>query len=263
MFIRTISLVGLALSLSACALDEKLTGYAQKGPFKEGASVYLYSLDYDGDHNGYDDDDKQISNSEGKFSFKGIPSGWIELSVSGRYFNEYTGDYSDHSLSLDAVVDKEIFNDRANINLFTHLAAARTFERVHDGKTLYKGWRTAQSNLKSVFGLKRVSDDEDRGAEKLSVTDGESNYREDNANLLLFTGGFLAIGGDATKLLLLSDDFADDGIFNGVGKATFDEIADAASEAGLLAKLSQNLKDHGATNPPDDEDLPELPNWVR
>ena len=263
MFIRTLCFIGLAVSISACNLNSRLAGSAQKGPFKEGATVYLYSLDFDGYHDGYDDDDKQISDSQGRFSFKNVSNGWIELSVSGRYFNEFTGSDSEGSLSLDAVTEKDNFNDKANINLFTHLAAARIFERVRDGRSMYNSWSRAQTDMKEAFDLKRVTDNEDRGVEELSVLGGGSSFNEDNANLLLFTGGFLAIDGDATKLLLLADDFADDGRFNGVGKATFDEIAVAAGEAGLLSKLSANLKANGAENPPAEDDMPELPYWVR
>ena len=263
MLIRTLCILGLAVSISACNLTDRMAGSAQKGPFKEGATVYLYSLDYEGYRDGYDEDDRQVSDDQGRFSFKNVSNGWIELRVSGRYFNEYTGSHSDEALALDAITEKDSFNDKANINLFTHLAAARILERLRDGRSIYNAWSRAQTDLREVFGLKRVTDDIDRGSEELSVLGGEGGFSEDNANLLLFSGAFLAIDGDATKLLLLADDFADDGRFNGVGEATFDEIAVAAGEAGLLTKLSNNLKANGAENPPNEEDMLVLPDWVQ
>ena len=145
------------------------------------------------------------------FSIHQIPwNGWTEIVVSGQYFDEFNNTDSDQALTLNTITRKDRRFDKANVHLFSHLAAARIKQHVADGKNKNNAWRDTQTEMKQLFGLDRVSRNFNRGVEQLSVIQGSGRYRRDNANLLLFSGSFLATGGDATTLQSLTDDFADD-----------------------------------------------------
>lgn len=248
-----------ALTLSAC----NISGSAQKGPFSSGSSITASKLDNQANPIARETVNTSTYTKQGYFSATKIRwNGWTELEVSGSYFNEFTNTNSTGSITLNAITKKDRGFDTANLHLFSHLAAARIKQQVVNGKKLKKAWENTQAEMKSIFGLKKASQNVHRGVEQLNLTQGAGLFAKDNANLLLFTGSFLANNGDAVTLQALSDDFSDDGQFNGVGKTAFDAIAAKAATPGLLATLSQNLKSHGAYNPPNDGDMSQLPSWV-
>ena len=259
MFLRTLGLAILSLTLTAC----NISGSGQKGPYKSGSNVSTSRLDSQATPIVSSTINVTTIGSQGRYSIDQIPwSDWTEITVSGQYFDEYNNTDSSQALSLNAITRKDRRFDTANVHLFSHIAAARIKQRVADGQNRINAWRDTQTEMKQRFGLNRVSRNIHRGVEQLSLTRGSGRYRKDNANLLLFTGSFLATGGEATTLQALSDDFADDGIFNGAATSVFNAIAVKASEEGLLELLSQNLSSNGARNPPNDGDMPQLPIWV-
>ncbi len=259
MLFRTVSLVALSISLTAC----NISGSAQKGPFKAGTQITVTQLDAQASPRSSSTLRSQVYDNQGSFSVDRIRwKGWTELNATGRYFDELNNSDGSAALSLNAITNKNRHFDTANINLFTHLAAARIKQRVSSERDLKKAWRNTQSDMKQVFGLKLVSQNLNRGVEQLDLLDGNGPFREDNANLLLFTGAFLAAGSDQDNLQLLTDDFADDGQFNGDGAAVFNAIATAGNQQNLLQTLAQNLRANGASNPPNQADMPELPVWV-
>ncbi len=259
MFLRIFTLSLLAITLSAC----NISGSGQKGPFKTGSEVTSSQLDKQASAIASTTIRTQINDNQGHFSIHQIPwNGWTEIVVSGQYFDEFNNTDSDQALTLNTITRKDRRFDKANVHLFSHLAAARIKQHVADGKNRNNAWRDTQTEMKQLFGLDRVSRNFNRGVEQLSVIQGSGRYRRDNANLLLFSGSFLATGGDATTLQSLTDDFADDAQINGVGSPAFNEIAVAGNTAGLLQTLSQNLSRNGASNPPNVGDMQELPTWV-
>ena len=259
MILRTLSLAAISLTLAAC----NISGTAEKGPFKAGSSVSSSQLDSQASPISSTTINTQISNNQGYFSIDRINwNGWTEIIVSGEYFNELDNADSETSLTLNAITRKDRRFDSANVNIFTHLAAARIRQHVANGQNRNKAWRDTHTEIIETFGLSRVKRNFNRGVDKLSLTRGSGHYRKDNANLLLFTGSFLSTGGDATSLQALTDDFADDAQFNGVGETAFKAIATVGNTPDLLNTLSQNLSANGANNPPNNDDLGELPLWV-
>ena len=259
MILRSFFLSILALSLSAC----NISGAGQKGPFKAGSAVTLSKLDAQANPLPTETLSSTTKGSQGRFSINRIEwNGWALASISGQYFNEFTNSNSSNSINLEAITNKNRNFDTVNIHLFSHLAAARIKEQVSNGISIDSAWRTTQIEMKNLFGLNKVGLNIHTGVEQLSLTKGTGKFRSDNANLLLFTGAFLANNGNATLLQNLADDFSDDGQFNGTGESAFNEIAQLAATDGLLTTLSQNLETHGAYNPPNNGDMPELPTWV-
>ena len=259
MLLRSLVLSVLALTLTAC----NLSGTGEKGPFERNSDVALSKLNSQANPIASKTLNTKTYSNRGNYSFGNIRwSGWSQLQVSGKYFNEFTANTSTDVLVLDAITRKDRTFDTANVHIFSHLAAARIRQRVANGQSRMRAWKRTQVEMKQLFGLKRVSQNIHRGVEQLSLLRGRGRYRKDNANLLLFTGSFLAVGGDAASLELLTTDFADDGQINGAGASVFGSIAVMGATDGLLGTLSSNLRNYGIGNPPNNGDMSTLPIWV-
>ena len=248
----------LAAVLSAATLAGcNVSGVAEKGPFQAGSTVTASVLRNDASLSSALSIQTAVTDALGSYRIESDISWnvWIQLEASGSYFNELTGVVSEEALALKATTRTNGSFSRANINLFSHLVTARFQQRVSDGLNLRRAYNRSERDLRNVFGISRRST-------ALSVADGRSRRRQDNANLALFSGALLSLPDTAVALDNLTQDFADDGLFNGVGEATFAAIALKSAEAGLLTTIRDNLIANGATNPPDETDLGELPEWV-
>ena len=249
----------MSISLSAC----NISGSASKGPFKSGTTVSASKLNSLAIPIASTTINTQVSDDQGRFSVNRIQwDGWAELTVEGQYFDEFTNSDSSESIVLSTITRKDRRFDSANVHLFSHFAAARIKNRVDNGQNRINAWRDTQTEIQQLFGLTKISRNIHRGVEQLDPAIGSGRYRRDNANLLLFTGSFLASGGNSLSLQSLTEDFADDGQFNGIGFAIFNNIAIAGNTQGLLESLSQNLTANGARNPPNNGDMQDLPIWV-
>lgn len=132
---------------------ETLSGYAQKGPFNEGASISIIELNESLGHNGNTFTSQIIDNS-GNFEFKDLAlrSPFVQLQVDGFYFNEVSGEISNGQLTLFALID--ISNtDQANVNILTHLEKGRVEFLVELGIEFNKAKDSARHELLSAFGV--------------------------------------------------------------------------------------------------------------
>ena len=259
MFIRTLVIAFLTLTLTAC----NISGSGQKGPFKTGSTVASSELDNQALAIASTTISTQVKDNQGHFLIDQIPwNGWTEIVVSGQYFDEFNNADSDQALTLKTITRKDRRFDTANVHLYSHLAAARIRYRVAKGQNISDAWKETQTEMSQAFGLGKVTRNYNQGVEQLSLIQGSGLYKKDNANLLLFTGGFLAIGGDSAMLDALTNDFADDAEFKGDGASAFNAITSAAAATGLLQTLSQNLISNGTNNPPNEKDMLQLPVWV-
>lgn len=104
---------------------EKLTGYAQKGPFITGASVSVSELDSALSQTGriYS---TNTEGSSGSFELKNIElvSPYVLLKADEYYFNEITGSISQSPLTLYALSDIRDVSS-VNVNVLTHLERGR------------------------------------------------------------------------------------------------------------------------------------------
>ena len=237
--------------------EQVLKGKAQKGAFLKGAGVTATKL------NSLAANDSQtvsstVSDNLGSFNIKTTWKGWTELNIIGRFYNEHSGENSATELSLISITEISSASKDVNVNLFTHFVATRTRTLVNSGATINQAWDTAQIELKKELQL--LSNE--TNAEKLDLSNGEGDFKNDNAILLLFSGGFMANGGNATTMLALADDFANNGKFDGSSADFFDDIGNYAGENNNFDRLSNNLKENGIQNPPDESDLIVLPKWA-
>ena len=260
-FIRSTYFLFIAMLINACD-DSKgnttpsLTGTAQKGGYTIDSSISFFRLSLEGQTLNERVDDR-IINNQGGFATHIPWNDWTKLTVTGAFYSELNNKKSATALSLNNITDIGDTSGSVNINLFTHLVAARTLVLTHDGKKLTTAKKSALLSLSKLFGLKT------NNIEHLNLA---KNSERDNANLLLLSAGFLA-SSDAssdlsTSLLTLTDDFADNGLIDGNAKALFKKISSYAGGKNTLENLSNNLKKMGYKTPPTSTILTPLPSWI-
>lgn len=241
--------------------NKTISGNAQKGAFSKDSPIIAYALD----KNGLATKSKEFVIKDNKGSFTlALGTNWTNctrLEVSGTYYDEFINSNRNTSLTLKAIIDSSQTNStgiKSNINLFTHFAAARTMYLVKTGFTVENALTQAEIDLKNEFEYhaQTGSIENDTPSWLLNLT----KQGKPNAILLLFSGSFLAANSNATTLLKLTDDFADNGKIDGLAKNEFQAISNAAGAQGMLEKLVTNLKKAGYKTPPDN--LNTLPLWV-
>lgn len=259
----------LSISITACGgggsssgnnpddeSPKAISGKAQKGSFLKDSEAVANQLDSKAVH-ATGIVNTKIVDDFGSFTVTPTWSDWTEVSVTGRFFNEDVGANSATELTLNSIVAAG--TEASNVNLFTHFVAARIRQLLatdETGLTLEQARTQAQDDLKKELGLSSSN------IEKLDISDGIGDLKNDNAILLLFSGGFMSNNGNATSLLALSDDFANNGKIDDVGLVFFQGVANYVGTKSNLTKLSNNLKQIGIENPPSSEDLTVLPSWA-
>ncbi len=248
--------VSLSLFISSCgggsnqANHSVASGVAQKGDFLKDSQISYAKYSKQG-ASSTDRLDGLIANDKGEFNAILPWTGWTKISVSGLFYNEYSGEKSTVSLTLNEISKAGESVD--NLNIFTHLVAARIEYLVNQGKTVDNANSQALSDLKALFGLSGIS---------LNRLNLNTNNHPDNAILLLFSAGFLANSQNqdlATALDKLTTDFADNGLLDGVAVPIYRRIANFAGAKDVFRPLQNNLVARGYSNPPQTNILPE---WV-
>lgn len=262
--------VATALLLSGCGgggssattttTTMAVAGAGQKGPFSVGSSVALCQLNTSNAACTSTTVITTTTDKKGSFSASPTWSGWTQVSVSGKSFNEYTGTETATTLSLDAIVNLTGNTAAPRVNLFTHLVAARVRELVKT-TSLSAAYDQAQTELQAMFGL------ESKQVEALDILDGSSGLADDNAVLLAFSAAFHAIDGNSATLNEMAADFANDADFNEYEH--FDNMLYATGEGAdtnndgivdqpnaFLNKVGANLvTNDGTVDPPNGADV--------
>ncbi|MFU8816720.1 MAG: hypothetical protein ACNA7W_15335, partial [Pseudomonadales bacterium] len=221
--------------------------YAQKGPFSPGAEVTAIRLDEGGERTS--DVATTPTGNNGSFEFPTLPwSGPTLVEVTGTYFNEATGNFSNDAITLQAMMQAEDGAIKGNINLFTHLLAARIkyFQR-EDGRSFDDALARALNDFDFWFGGKTnpilLNLLEAPTDEVLAIRSGA---------LLLFSAAFLELGFEQAQLEAMREEFADDfpddedgagyQIYARIGAELIDSDVDIFGEARerLIAQYSSN-----------------------
>lgn len=121
-------------------------GFAEKGPFRYGASVKVIELDSAMHLEETKRSSKTcVTTADGSFQFAGVDfvSPYVKMEANGYYRNELTGGLSTSLVTLNALVD---FTDRdsANVNMLTHLEAPRLMQLMGQG-----GFQQPLRNMKA------------------------------------------------------------------------------------------------------------------
>jgi hypothetical protein len=169
------------LSLPSCSSDDvsgddsgtprkySLSGHVEKGPFVQGSSISVQPLNssltavgtiFNG----------EISDDKGSFDIGTIElsSPYARITADGYFFNEVQGSLSSGTIKLNAIVDLSN-TSTVNVNLLTHLKAARVQRLVRDGKSFSEANSQAQEELLTQFGLQRFANTD---FSKVTISDG-------------------------------------------------------------------------------------------
>jgi len=246
-------LAAFALLFSACKKEiqikkETLSGYAQKGPLVNGASVTIAELNTSFNQTGktyY----TTISNNSGSFELNNIElaSQYVELKADGFYFNEISGQTSSAPMTLYALADIEDVNS-VNVNVLTHLEKPRVEYLVKQGMGFSDAKQQALQEVLSIFGFDPINN----SSEALNLTK--------DAVLLAIScilQGRLSTGDMMQLMAQISADMRQDGTLDNVALGT-KLMNNTLSIKLSLSTIRNNLKNKYAelgitTNIPDFE----------
>lgn len=188
-----------------------LTGKIEKGPFLTGSKITLYELDNELKQTGKNIFTTVTNNDNGDFIFDSkmeLVSQFVELEISGFFFNEVSGSMSSAPITLNALADVS-GKDKVNVNILTHLVYKRIKKLVSDGLSFSAAQKQAHKELLKVFYITK----EVKNSDDISLTDGS----EDAAVLLAISAILLHDKSEAEfseYIAKLSNDFAGDGIIS-------------------------------------------------
>jgi len=191
-----------------------LTGKIEKGPFLTGSKITLYELDGDLKQTGRNIFKTETTNDNGDFIFDSkmeLSSQFVELEISGYFFNEVNGSNSTSQITLNALADVSGKN-KVNVNILTHLVYKRIKVLVAEGMTFASAQKQAHKELLSIFYITK----EVKNADDIGLADGN----EDAAILLAISAVLLYDKREADFsefIAKLSNDFASDGMVSDNG----------------------------------------------
>jgi hypothetical protein len=189
------------------AVQAKLEGVAQKGPFARGTGIVISELDDELSQTGRTFT-AEITDSSGKFqaTVSSQTGAHVKLTASGFYYNEVTGEVSSAPLHLTALAD---LADVAtvNVNVLTHLETPRVEYLVEQGASFADAKAQAQAEVLAVFG---IAGTDIATSESLDVVGGSVG---DAALLAVSTlvQGYLSVGELSELLSIVSYDLREDG----------------------------------------------------
>lgn len=214
---RFLQIVLLSILLISCNEEkntgfsfEKISGYAQKGPFLNGTSVTISELTPALLSTGKNYP-AQILDNSGTFEIKNVElaSQYVELKADGFYFNEVANSNSKTQLTLYALSD--LTNKSSlNVNLLTTLEKGRVEYLLSNGSNFSSAKKQAQSEILKIFEM-----------EKSAMTESESldisKAGDDHAILLAISvilQGYLSVADLSELLANINADIRTDGILN-------------------------------------------------
>ena len=239
----------MAMTISSCSKDEKeggneftpteltVTGKVEKGPFVSGSTINMQPLNQEMNAVG-STYTSTITDDAGSFTFSAatFEQPYARLSVDGYFYNEYRGELSKGTLTLQGVVD---LRDKktVNVNLLTHLKYQRVLNLISGGKSFTDANTQAQEELFKAFGLQKFNTAD---ASQFSVAAGT----DEAAALIVFSSILLSKRTEAQfteYLARLSADFADDGQFTETNKKQLNDDRDNVFDK--LNSIRQHLID--------------------
>jgi len=247
------SILFLALSIAACSksgedipnvnnakpiVKSTLSGKIEKGPFLTGSKITLYELDNELKQTGKNIFKTETTDDNGDFIFgskMALVSQFVELEISGYFYNEVTGEISSSSITLNALADVS-GKSKVNVNIITHLVYKRIKNLVSEGLRFSDAQKQAHKELLKVFRITK----EVKNSDDISLTDGT----EDAAVLLAISAVLLhdkSEGKFSEYIAKLSNDFATDGV---ISDSTLMEQIHTGQKNVYSIQVMENLKSY-------------------
>ncbi|MBN1783162.1 DNRLRE domain-containing protein [bacterium] len=187
---------------------ELLTGYVQKGPFTQGASVLVASLNERFEI--FDRDSGVVMDNTGYFELPRDEAALVHRIVAQGYsYHEVLGTMTETPLTLRAIVTQNM--KAGNVNVLTTLAHDRIQKLVlEDGLAITDAVCRAETEVMSLFGIQDAS---------VSGFCTMNIARSGNRNGALLAASLLVLGDTTAQAAMqlmtaLSSDLKGDGIVN-------------------------------------------------
>lgn len=206
LFTMTVGLFGCSEKDEKTELKNNVNGTIEKGPFLTGSKVTLYELDGNLNQTGKNFRTETI-NDKGDFTFPGIElsSQYVELEISGYFYNEIEGRRSSSQINLNAITDLS-GEENVNVNILTHLEFKRVKNLMKQGSSFSNAKKVAEKELLKIFHITT----EFKNPEKISLTDGD-----EDASMLLAISSVLLYNRTESEfsefISKLSNEFAEKG----------------------------------------------------
>ena len=200
--------------------SKTITGFAQKGPFKAGATVDIFELELDGKtfaQTGKSFTGK-VLNDSGVFTISNVSlkSQYALLRVTGNFISEINGE-SVHAM-LTAVADLSK-REKVNVNILTHLEYDRVLYLLGKGMNFTSAKKQAEREVFAAFGIEgKFANSED--LDVLGETDADISLAV--ISRILLAGKTEGTNRDEEDLVevisKIATDLEEDGEWNHYGK---------------------------------------------
>lgn len=223
-----------------------IKGSVEKGPFVQGSTVIVYELNDNFSPTGKSFK-TELLDDKGTFSLPDIElkSRYVQVSVSGYYFDEITGNLSKSTLSLNAIAEVS-GTKNVNVNILTHLEEKRVKRLIKEGKTFDEAKQQAQKEIYRLFYIKESLTQS--LSEDISLIKGDDHSAAllgISATLLLYTDSDNA---QLTELLSkVSIDLEDDGIVEPALRSSLKNTIGDINENNVIENIKRRYKQLGLT----------------
>jgi hypothetical protein len=215
------SIVALTLGIISCdnenlegdfePTDYTVKGKVEKGPFISGSTINLQPMNAKLSPNG-STYTTLVTDNAGNYAFNTttLETPYVQLTANGYFYNEISGNLSNGTLSLRALVNLAD-QSSVNINVLTHLKYARVLDLIEKDKKSYKeANKQAQEELLGAFGLQRYADTD---VSNISISSGTPE-----AGALIAISSLIMINRNEAQmseyLAKLSNEFGEMGAFS-------------------------------------------------
>ncbi len=131
-----------------------LAGAASKGPFQGGAKVSVFKIDSTGNLEATPSWTGTVKDKLGNFEIDlGSYTGPVEVQVTGKYYDEATGQEKTTDEAIKAVVYANSGKTSVNPNILTTLASEKAKALIKQGKDAKEAIEQAYDEVKAIFGL--------------------------------------------------------------------------------------------------------------
>lgn len=216
---------------------EKITGFAQKGPFNNGSSVLISELNSEYIQTGKTIT-SNIENNQGLYEIDNIEfiSQYVILTVNGFYFNEISGNNSSAQLTVSAISDLSDKNS-LNVNVLSSIEKQRVEFLISEGMEFKEAKNQAMNEILGIFEIDPTLNLESETLDISKDSDG-------NAILLAISSiihGYRSTADLSLLLANLSTDIKTDGILDDL---TIKSDLLLHAKSLKLASIRTNLEEH-------------------
>lgn len=222
-----------------------VSGKVEKGPFVSGSTITMQPMNANMQASG-ETYISTIQDNTGNFTFgsKLFDAPFAELTASGYFFNEVSGNLSIGTLNLRGIVD---LSDKStiNVNILTHLKYQRVLNLVTQGNKFKDANEQAQEELFTAFGLSEYAGTD---ASLFSITGGNNE-----AAALIAVSSLLLVDRSEAELTeylaKLCREFGENGGFSQATRKQIKEDRDklAAQLSNIQSNIVNRYKDLGLT----------------